>query len=57
MNNYTAYCIDEDGFEEEIDVQAKSMTEAKEKIRQIINGDYCGSLKIKKIVEQIGCWF
>tara|TARA_R100000030_G_C3216130_1_gene114672 strand:+ start:381 stop:554 length:174 start_codon:yes stop_codon:yes gene_type:complete len=57
MNNYTAYCIDEDGFEEEIDFQAKSMTEAKEKIRQIINEDYCGSLNLKKIVEQIGCWF
>ena len=57
MNTYTAYCKDQDGFIEEIDVEASNMREAKEKVLKEIEEDYCNSLKIVKIVEQIGCFW
>jgi hypothetical protein len=57
MKNYTAHCKDVDGFIEEIDLKAESMKDARAKAKQLIEEDYCGSLKILKIVKHDGMWY
>jgi len=56
MNNYTAYCIDQDGFTEEIDIQAANVKEARQKAKDVIKDEYCGALKVKRVVKQTGAW-
>ena len=56
MENYTAYCVDESGFTEEIDFQAANIIEARQKIKEIIKDEYCNSLNLKKLVKQSGAW-
>ena len=57
MKNYTVHCEDKDGFIEEIDLKAGSIKEARTKAKQVIKDEYCGSLKVVKIVKHEGAWF
>ena len=56
MKNYTVYCKDEDGYIEEIDLQAKDYYDAKNRARQVIKDEYCNSLVVVEIVNHEGCW-
>ena len=56
MKNYTAYCKDESGNIEEIDLRSENIIDARKKAKQIIKEEYCNSLKIFKIVRQDGTW-
>lgn len=57
MKSYTAYCKDEDGFIEEIDIKADDYYEARRKAKKEIKDNYCDSLKIVEIVSHKGTWF
>lgn len=58
MKNYTVYCKDEDGYIEEIDLQAKDYYDAKNRAQQIIKDEYCNSLVVVEIVNhERNCWF
>ena len=52
MCTYTAYIKVNGGYLEEIDVEARSLKEAKKKIKEAIDEDYGGTPKIKKIVKR-----
>lgn len=56
MKNYTAYCKDESGNIEEIDLRSENIIDARKKVKQIIKEEYCDSLKVFKIVHQHGTW-
>ena len=52
MYTYTAYIKIDSQTLEEIDVEARSLKEAKKKVQEVIDDMYCGTPKVKKIIKR-----
>ena len=52
MYTYTAYIKIDSQTLEEIDVDARSLKEAKKKVQEEIDNDYGGIPKVKKIIKR-----
>jgi hypothetical protein len=52
MNTYTAIVKFDKSSIEEVDVQAASLKEAKQKIKEVLANDYGGNPKITKIIKR-----